>query len=65
MDGYQATGAGSPLTFLDTTDIDMDFPMDQSTYYGEQRPQFMQSTSFGHSPVGESIDTNNARCDAS
>jgi hypothetical protein len=60
MNGYQATGAGSPLTFLDTTDIDMEYPLDQSACYNEQHSQFMQSTSFGQSPVG-ALDTNEAQ----
>jgi hypothetical protein len=64
MNGYQATGAGSPVTFLDTTDVEMDLPLDQSAYYGEQHAQFMQSMSFGHSPVG-AVNTNEAqwRCE--
>jgi hypothetical protein len=52
MNDYQTPGAGSPLTFLDTTDIELDLSLDQSTYYSGQYPQFMQSMSFGHSPVG-------------
>jgi hypothetical protein len=57
MNGYQANGAGSPHTFLDSTDLTMDdFNMVQSTYFDGQHQQIMQTqpSSFGHSTVGKS-----------
>jgi hypothetical protein len=53
MDNYQAAGAGSPFTFFDSSDINMDLAGDQSAFInGQQQTMHSQPTSFEHSPVG-------------
>jgi hypothetical protein len=56
MDSYQAAGAGSPFTFSDSSDINMDLASDQSAFiHGQQQIMQSQPTSFEHSPVGALI----------
>jgi hypothetical protein len=52
MNGYRP-GAGSPLTFLDTSNTAMDYAVDHSAPVLEQHQNTQtQSTPFGNSPIG-------------
>jgi hypothetical protein len=58
MDHYQATGAGSPLTFLDDTDTNIDdYPLSQSAYFDGQHIMQPHPISFGHGPTGKLFKT--------
>jgi hypothetical protein len=58
---YHPFGAGSPLPFVDTSDTNMDYAMDQSGHFNDNEQQQIlqpQPPSFGHSPLGASSNTN-------
>jgi hypothetical protein len=58
---HHVFGAGSPLPFVDTSDAHMDYTMDQSGCFNDnEQQQILQSQppSFGHSPLGAYINTN-------
>jgi hypothetical protein len=58
---YHPFGAGSPLPFIDTSDTNMDYAMDQSGHFNDNEQQQIlqpQPPSFGHSPLGASSNTN-------
>ncbi|KAF2027792.1 hypothetical protein EK21DRAFT_71043 [Setomelanomma holmii] len=49
MDGYQVSGAGSPYTFLDTSDGSMNYIVDQSAGFDCLQQQIMQVQPASHS----------------
>lgn len=60
MNGYHP-GAGSPLTFVDTSDTTMDYTIDQSApFFEEQQIAQTCPAGFGQSSVGASSATNDS-----
>jgi hypothetical protein len=57
MNNYSAYGAGSPITFLDTVDTNMDADMNHSSYLDDNHQLRIphQPMAYGPSPAGKSM----------
>lgn len=57
MYDYSTYGAGSPITFLNTIDTNMDADMSHSSYFGDNDQLRIpnQPMAYGQRPTGESM----------